>query len=107
MMTGALLGGASVTQAARLQMVIMFMISACTALSSIACTLLALTVVVDAEARVRSERVDPRKAAIWRARDRAFEAIVEWVKGLWHSAKRRVKGERNGQANGERAPLLG
>ena len=46
MMTGAILGGSSVEQAARLQMVIMFMISSCTALSSIVTTILALGVVV-------------------------------------------------------------
>jgi hypothetical protein len=112
MMTGALLGGASVTQAARLQMVIMFMISACTSLSSIACTLLALSVVVDGDARVRSERVDARKAKIWRVRDGALNKIGEGVKSGWGGLRRRVKGRHGGEeeredSGGERAPLLG
>jgi hypothetical protein len=104
MMTGALLGGASVQQAARLQMVIMFMISACTALASITSTLLALGVVVDGEARVRSERVDPRKAAVWRARDHAFGALVDAAKATWTRLRHRRGGTED---DGERARLLG
>lgn len=109
MMTGALLGGASVQQAARLQMVIIFMISAATALASIVCTTLALGVIVDGEARVRVERVDPRKAAVWRARDRSVSAVGVWLKGMREAMRRRVQGNTNGHGNGhgERDPLLG
>ncbi|KAJ1307387.1 hypothetical protein OPQ81_001492 [Rhizoctonia solani] len=47
MMTGAILGGASVDQAAKLQMVIMFMINACTTLASIVGMFAALYRAVD------------------------------------------------------------
>ncbi|KAF9260214.1 hypothetical protein L218DRAFT_932813 [Marasmius fiardii PR-910] len=57
MMTGAILGGSSVTQAAKLQMIIMFLISSSTALASIACTTYAISTVVDGEHRVRSDKV--------------------------------------------------
>ncbi|KAH9173650.1 hypothetical protein EDB89DRAFT_1956923, partial [Lactarius sanguifluus] len=57
MMSGAILGGADVQQAARLQMIIMFMIAASSALACIVATLLALSVCVDAEHRIRSERI--------------------------------------------------
>lgn len=80
MMTGAILGGSSVEQAAKLQMVIMFMISSSTALASIVTTILALAMVVDGEHRVRSDRVDVREHAVYRARNWLFGKILE---GLW------------------------
>lgn len=80
MMTGAILGGSSVEQAARLQMVIMFMISSCTALSSIVTTIFALSVVVDTEHRVRTDRIDTRQHAVYRARNWIASKIVEGVK---------------------------
>lgn len=80
MMTGAILGGSSVEQAAKLQMVIMFMISSSTALASIVTTILALAVVVDGEHRVRSDRVDVREHAVYRARNWLLGKILE---GLW------------------------
>ncbi|EEB95932.1 hypothetical protein MPER_05022, partial [Moniliophthora perniciosa FA553] len=51
MMTGAILGGADVEQAAKLQMVIMFMISASTALASIISALWSVSVGIDGEHR--------------------------------------------------------
>lgn len=76
MMTGALLGGASVAQAARLQMVIMFMIAASTALAALITTACALAVTVDSEHRVRSEFIDERKHGVWRARDAVIARIL-------------------------------
>ncbi|PCH37360.1 hypothetical protein WOLCODRAFT_167442 [Wolfiporia cocos MD-104 SS10] len=64
MMTGAILGDSSVEQATWLQMVIMFMISSCTALSSIVTTCLVLAVVVDNEHRVCSGHIDARAAGL-------------------------------------------
>lgn len=103
MMTGAILGGSSVQQAAKLQMVIMFMISAASSLACIATTVLALLVVVDAEHRVRADRIDCREHALWRGRDRAVAWAVGAVKGLCGCAGRGK--ERVGE--GERQPLLG
>ncbi|PCH42131.1 UPF0014-domain-containing protein [Wolfiporia cocos MD-104 SS10] len=91
MMTGAILGGSSVEQAARLQMVIMFMISSCTALSSIVTTCLALAVVVDNEHRVRSDRIDARPHAVWRARSWLVERITEHLKHATHRAWKKAR----------------
>ena len=114
MMTGAILGGSSVEQAARLQMVIMFMISSCTALSSIVTTILALGVVVDNEHRVRSDRIDTRPHAVWRARNWLVAKIVAAAQsaasGVVGGAKRLVGARESGEAPtdaGERARLLG
>jgi len=64
-MTGSILGGASVTQAARLQMVLMFMISSAVVLSSIVATGFALMIVVDNEHRIRMDRIDSSKFILW------------------------------------------
>jgi len=96
MMTGAILGGSSVEQAARLQMVILFMINAATALASIMATVLALRVVVDSEHRVRIDRIDDRKAIIWRTRDRALGSVVDGTRlvgrSVWGRLARRGEG---------------
>ena len=112
MMTGAILGGSSVEQAARLQMVIMFMISSCTALSSIATTILALGVVVDAQHRVRTDRIDAREHAVWRARNWLLARIVGGVKAGARGVARVFTGRRRGGEGedgsvGERERLLG
>jgi|SRR5882762_2500990 hypothetical protein len=80
MMTGAILGGSSVDQAAKLQMVIMFMISASTALASIVTTVFALAMVVDGDHRVRIDRVDVRPHAVYRARNWLIAMVVA---GFW------------------------
>ncbi len=114
MMTGAILGGSSVEQAARLQMVIMFMISSCTALSSIVTTILALGVVVDAEHRVRTDRIDTREHAVYRARNWVISKIVEGIKSAALCFAGRVKrlfkrrdAEESGSNTSERQSLLG
>ncbi|CCL98639.1 uncharacterized protein FIBRA_00641 [Fibroporia radiculosa] len=91
MMTGAILGGSSVEQAARLQMVIMFMISSATALASIVTTILALSVVVDSEHRVRSDRIDSREHAVWRARTWLVSAIVGSIKDATSKAWKKTR----------------
>ncbi len=112
MMTGAILGGSSVEQAARLQMVIMFMISSCTALSSIVTTILALGVVVDNEHRVRSDRIDTRPHAVYRARNWLVGKVVEAVEGAASSVvggAKRLLGRHDSEdaGSGERTRLLG
>lgn len=88
MMTGAILGGSSVQQAARLQMIIMFMITASTTLATILITIVAITVCVDYQHRVRSERITKNH-------DRFYWVTCGFVKlstglsALW----RRVRGE--------------
>ena len=68
-MTGAILGGSSVHQAAKLQMIIMFMIAAATVLASVFITFAAIIMVVDQEHRVRSDRIDDKKPLIYRVKD--------------------------------------
>ena len=106
MMTGAILGGSSVQQAARLQMVIMFMISSSTALSSIVTTFLALSVVVDTEHRVRIDRIDVRPHAVWRARNRLVANVVESTKKRWAAIKPWGKKDKRGH-NEETDRMLG
>lgn len=99
MMTGAILGGSSVQQAARLQMVIMFMTSASTALASFITTIITLAVVVDSEDRLRPDRVDVREHPVWRARNWLFSRALDGVKRAVQSCRgfRREDG-RNGTA---------
>ena len=68
-MTGAILGGASVHQAAKLQMIIMFMITAATVLASVFITFAAIIMVVDKEHRIRSDRIDNKMPVIYRVKD--------------------------------------
>jgi len=75
-MTGSILGGASVDQAAKLQMVIMFMISAASALAAITCTVITLMVTVDSEHRVRNDLIQTDKHAVWKGRDRMIKSIM-------------------------------
>ncbi|KIJ67119.1 hypothetical protein HYDPIDRAFT_109132 [Hydnomerulius pinastri MD-312] len=106
MMTGAILGGSSVDQAAKLQMVIMFMISASTALASIVTTVITLAIVVDNEHRVRPDRVDVKEHVIWRARNWVFAMIFGAVKG----AAMKIAGcccRRRKDDNGENGHLNG
>ena len=69
MMTGAILGGSSVHQAAKLQMIIMFMITASTVVSSVFITFAAIVMVVDKEHRVRSDRIIDKTPVIYRVKD--------------------------------------
>ncbi|KAG6856931.1 hypothetical protein H0H87_012184 [Tephrocybe sp. NHM501043] len=91
MMTGAILGGSSVEQAARLQMIIMFMISSATALASIFTVVSVISVTVDVEHRVRPDRIDGRAFGVWRARQWLTKQIVFSVMGVlrkWKSSSR-------------------
>ena len=107
MMTGAILGGSSVQQAARLQMVIMFMISSCTALSSIVTTIFALSVVVDRDHRVRTDRIDVRPHAVYRARNWAVGKVVEGFKSFGGKITSIFASGKDKGDDGEREALLG
>ncbi|OCF42086.1 hypothetical protein I317_04057 [Kwoniella heveanensis CBS 569] len=82
MMTGAIVGGKSVEQAARLQMIIMFMISASSALCVLLALFFALTTLVDTQCRIRSDRLDARKPVFYRARDSVLEGVWNGIKKL-------------------------
>ena len=74
-MTGAILGGSSVDQAAKLQIIIMFMIAANVVLSSVFITFTTIMVVVDREHMIRSDRVDDKNPAIYRVKDWNFRKL--------------------------------
>jgi len=88
MMTGAILGGSSVQQAAKLQMIIMFMITASTTLASIFVTIAAVIIIVDAEHRVRSERIVKNASGV------GFGWVSTWI---WN--KKLGRGEAAHQAD--------
>jgi hypothetical protein len=115
MMTGAILGGADVGQAARLQMIIMFMISASSVLACITVTLFTLNVCVDWEHRIRSDRIHKRPHAFRRASSAAIRAVVGSVRraGIVFTGSvkqlllERIANVGEGIDSGsERAPLL-
>ena len=79
MMMRAILDGSDVEQAARLQMIIMFMISSSNALSCIIATHLVLRVCVDSEHRIRGELINTHPHSLCRASSIAVQAIVSIV----------------------------
>jgi hypothetical protein len=81
-MSGAILGGSSVQQAAKLQMVIIFMISSATAMASTFATMAVIVVAVDSEHRIRDDRIDGGVHALWRGRDAAAKEIVVLLRRL-------------------------
>ena len=88
MMTGAILGGSSVQQAAKLQMIIMFMITASTTLATIFTTFSAMLLAVDNEHRIRGERIIDQSQGIT---ERVvfglnLKAFWPWLKGLFKAA---------------------
>jgi len=91
MMTGAILGGANVNQAARLQMIIMFMISASNALSCIIMTLFTLYVCVDSQHRIRGDRIYTRPHPFRRAGSSAVRAVVGSMRRAWITLSGSVK----------------
>ena len=76
MMMRAVLDGTDMERAARLQMIIMFMISVSNALSCIVATHLAVMVCVDSGRRIRLDRIDARPHWLCRAFSSTIEAVV-------------------------------
>ena len=106
MMTGAILGGASVHQAAKLQMIIMFMITAATVLASVFITFIAIIMVVDQEHRIRSDRIDDKKPVIYRVKDWSVPNVGELSASLsksfnWRTRKSRIDGVESGLEENE------
>ena len=98
-MTGAILGGSSVVQAARLQMIIMFMLSASSALATIIAIVCTLAVCVDGQHRVRAERIDTRPYVLWRAMAIVGRALRSAARSACFGGREKVRGT-------EREPLL-
>lgn len=112
-MTGAILGGSSVQQAARLQMIIVFMISASTTLASIFTTFSVIIMTVDSQHIIRTDRIDEKKHEIWRAKDRGAENTKKGLVKMIQVSKRCLSWMQEGMGKekveeyGERRPLLG
>ena len=83
MMTGAILGGSSVQQAAKLQMIIMFMISSATTLASIFTTMAVIAVTVDGDHRIRADRIDGGLDPLWKARESTAKKITRVTRELF------------------------
>lgn len=97
-------------QAARLQMIIMFMIAASSALSCIIATFFALSVCVDSEHRIRSDRIESPPHLLRDAGSDALQAIVGATRSTWARLVEKVKQPQDSSIRGtdsERTPLLG
>ena len=101
MMTGAILGGSSVHQAAKLQMIIMFMITASTVLASVFITFAVVIMVVDQEHRVRSDRINDKKPVMYRVEDwNVGELSASLSKSFnWRTRKPQTGGESDLEEN--------
>jgi hypothetical protein len=103
-MTGAILGGSSVHQAAKLQMIIMFMITSATVLSSVFITFATVLMVVDKEHRIRSDRIDDKRLVIYRAKGwNIGELSASLSKSFdWRIRKIRIDGGESNSGENER-----
>jgi hypothetical protein len=124
MMTGAILGGADVRQAGRLQMIIMFMLSASSTLACIVATLLTLYQCVDSDHRIRGDRIYARPHLLRRVSDDTLWAMVStvraipgWIRRAWILVTKQMLHEeetvgggnghdRRADSRSERSPLL-
>jgi hypothetical protein len=109
MMTGAILGGSSVEQAAKLQMVIMFMISASTCLASIWSVITVVTVAVDSEHRIRGDRITEGGHVLHKLKEAVGAGmgigVTSVFKGI--AGKVRTMKRKKGDEADERTALLG
>lgn len=87
-------------QAKLTAVIIMFMISASSALSTLAALFFTMSTLVDASARIRTDRIDPRKPLIYRARDAFIGAVFGPLRGLI-KGERGTEEERRGLLTGE------
>jgi hypothetical protein len=86
----------------------MFMISASAALSSIVATVLALNIVLDAEHRVRNDRIYSETFVVWRVRNNAAKMVYGGCKRLVKKLFRRGGEETDENSHeGVRERLLG
>ncbi|KAJ9105495.1 hypothetical protein QFC21_001866 [Naganishia friedmannii] len=102
----SVIGGKSVTQAAMLQMIIMFMIAASSFLCVSATLVFALSTLVDGSHRIRMDRLDSRKPLFYRWRDQAGMAVWRGIKKSGRKVTGRGAGGEAGSEE-ERQGLLG
>ena len=83
MMTGAILGGAPISQAVKYQQIIMFLISATTTLAVTMSVLICLVVCLDGNHRLRPDRISGEKPWMWRIRDNSAHAMWRGFRLAW------------------------
>ena len=83
MMTGAILGGASINQAVRYQQIMMFLISATTVLAVTLSVCICVMVCIDGNHRLRPDRVTSSKPWMWKIRDNIGKWIWRGIKLSW------------------------
>ncbi|CAO3668529.1 unnamed protein product [Umbelopsis ramanniana] len=111
MMTGQIMGGASVLQAARYQQIIMFMISASTALAVLTAVVTCVTTIIDAEHRIRPERILQGRPSLWKdiklLPKRTWEAIHWCIMCCGRFQKtHKIFDDSDSETSTERTPLL-
>src|ERR1700733_4371640 len=81
-------------------------------LAAMVCTVLALSITVDSEHRVRNDRILKGKHAIWQARDRAIGGLAQAFEAAFIAVSRKIQGvwkkrgdNGNGRHHGERQGL--
>jgi hypothetical protein len=79
MMIRTILGGTDVEEAARLQIIITFMMTASTTLSCIVATHLVLWICVDSDQHIRSNCIDTRPHVVRRAFNSVIQVIIDIV----------------------------
>lgn len=103
MMTGAILGGASISQAVKYQQILMYLISATTTLAVTISVAICLVVVIDSNHRLRPDRVSGEKPWMWRWRDNAGKAVWRGCVFCWRkvTCRAHIPEEEDG-VDGER-----
>jgi hypothetical protein len=79
----------------------MFMIAASSALATLAALFFALSTLVDMRQRIRTDRLDSRAPAVYRARDAAIAKVVSGLRRLKCWGERGTEEERRGLLAGE------
>lgn len=102
-MTGAILGGSSVHQAAKLQMIIMFMITASTTLASVFTTFAAISVTVDDQHRIRGDRIETNGKSWYNIKNWDLKKTVGYISQVF---RRKSTDEGLDGAPDERQRLL-
>lgn len=113
MMIRTILGGTDVEQAAKLQMIITFMMAASTALSCIIAVYFGLWICVDSEHHIRRNCIDTRPHVVRRAFNSVTLVIINVVGDVWNLTmicverliQRRARMD-NAASSSEHSPLL-
>ncbi|KAG0346605.1 hypothetical protein BG004_001277 [Podila humilis] len=117
MMTGQLIAGASVMNAARSQQIIMFLISGATAFGTLSAVMICLRVCFDSSDRLRPERIIKKTSLVPKSiqefPSRVWESVKKNVLCCWQQKNRSPSTEegegphsRNGEQVNERTPLI-